>query len=208
MFKLAPNPEYSTDAVRHALLANRPTPQQNTSMVGTDRELEVKLNWLRASVLGANDGIVSVAGVVMGVAASGAKPETVLIAGIAAIVAGAISMGGGEYVSVSAQRDSELSFGRTKSEVNARPWSAAWSSFAAFTAGALLPLIAIAGPWEELRIQLTVGAVVFSLALTGWWAAWIGKASIVRSVIRNVSISVLTMGISYLIGTILGVTIL
>jgi VIT1/CCC1 family predicted Fe2+/Mn2+ transporter len=177
-------------------------------MVGTDRELEVKLNWLRASVLGANDGIVSVAGVVMGVAASGAKPETVLIAGIAAIVAGAISMGGGEYVSVSAQRDSELSFGRTKSEVNARPWSAAWSSFAAFTAGALLPLIAIAGPWEELRIQLTVGAVVFSLALTGWWAAWIGKASIVRSVIRNVSISVLTMGISYLIGTILGVTIL
>jgi VIT1/CCC1 family predicted Fe2+/Mn2+ transporter len=177
-------------------------------MAREDRELEVKLNWLRASVLGANDGIVSVAGVVMGVAASGAKPQTVLVAGIAAIVAGAISMGGGEYVSVSAQRDSELSFGRKKEQVNARPWSAAWSSFIAFTAGALLPLIAITGPWADFRIQFTVTAVVLSLALTGWWAAWVGKASVSRSILRNVSISVITMGISYLIGTILGVTIL
>lgn len=190
------------------MLAIGGTQVQTVAMASADRELEVKLNWLRASVLGANDGIVSVAGVVMGVAASGAKPETVLVAGIAAIVAGAISMGGGEYVSVSAQRDSELSFGRKRDQVNARPWAAAWSSFTAFTAGALLPLIAITGPWNSIRIPLTVSAVVLSLALTGWWAAWIGKASIVRSVIRNVSISILTMGISYLIGTILGVTIL
>jgi VIT1/CCC1 family predicted Fe2+/Mn2+ transporter len=177
-------------------------------MATEDRKLEVKLNWLRASVLGANDGIVSVAGVVMGVAAAGAKPETVLVAGIAAIVAGAISMGGGEYVSVSAQRDSELSFGRGKEEVNARPWAAAWSSFIAFSAGALLPLIAITGPWADLRLPFTVTAVVVSLALTGWWAAWVGKASIPRSILRNVSISIITMGISYLIGSILGVTIL
>lgn len=177
-------------------------------MASDDRELEVKLNWLRASVLGANDGIVSVAGVVMGVAAAGVKPETVLVAGVAAIVAGAISMGGGEYVSVSAQRDSELSFGRRKEEVNARPWAAAWSSFVAFTAGALLPLIAITGPWVDFRIPLTVGAVVVSLGLTGWWAAWVGKASITKSILRNVSISVLTMGFSYLIGSILGVTLL
>lgn len=190
------------------MLANPTTRVQNRAMASTSRELELKLNWLRASVLGANDGIVSVAGVVMGVAAAGARPETVLVAGVAAIVAGAISMGGGEYVSVSAQRDSELSFGRTKAEVNARPWAAAWSSFIAFTAGALLPLIAIAGPWADLRIPLTVAAVVASLALTGWWAAWVGKASISRSILRNVSISLITMGISYLIGTILGVTIL
>lgn len=177
-------------------------------MAVDDRELELKLNWLRASVLGANDGIVSVAGVVMGVAASGAKAETVLVAGIAAIVAGAISMGGGEYVSVSAQRDSELSFGRKKNQVNARPWTAAFSSLIAFTAGALLPLVAITGPWAEFRIPLTVTAVVASLAITGWWAAWVGKASISRSILRNVSISIITMGISYLIGSILGVTIL
>ncbi len=67
-----------------------------------------KLNWLRAGVLGANDGIVSVAGVVMGVAA--AAPGNVLAiatAGLAALVAGAFSMAGGEYVSVSTQRDTE-----------------------------------------------------------------------------------------------------
>ncbi len=177
-------------------------------MSENERQLEVKLNWLRAAVLGANDGIVSVAGVVMGVAAAGARSETVLIAGIAAVVAGAISMGGGEYVSVSAQRDSEASFGRSKSEINARPWSAAWSSFVAFSAGAILPLIAITGPWEPIRIPLTVGAVAVALALTGWWAAWVGKASVWKSVFRNVSISVLTMGISYLIGSLLGVALL
>jgi VIT1/CCC1 family predicted Fe2+/Mn2+ transporter len=67
-----------------------------------------KLNWLRAGVLGANDGIVSVAGVVIGVA--GAAPGNTLAiatAGIAALVAGAFSMAGGEYVSVSTQRDTE-----------------------------------------------------------------------------------------------------
>jgi len=67
-----------------------------------------RLNWLRAGVLGANDGIVSTAGVVIGVAA--AAPQNVLAiatAGIAALVAGAFSMAGGEYVSVSTQRDTE-----------------------------------------------------------------------------------------------------
>jgi VIT1/CCC1 family predicted Fe2+/Mn2+ transporter len=177
-------------------------------MATADRQLELKLNWLRASVLGANDGIVSVAGVVMGVAAAGAKPATILVAGIAAVVAGAISMGGGEYVSVSAQRDSEVSHGRSSTQVNARPWAAAWSSFVAFTAGAMLPLIAITGPWESMRIQLTILAVVSALALTGWWAAWVGKTSALRSIVRNVTISALTMGASYLIGSILGVTIL
>jgi len=68
-----------------------------------------RLNWLRAGVLGANDGIVSTAGVVIGVAA--ATPNNVLAiatAGIAAVVAGAFSMAGGEYVSVSTQRDTEM----------------------------------------------------------------------------------------------------
>jgi VIT1/CCC1 family predicted Fe2+/Mn2+ transporter len=88
------------------------------------RALEKKLNWLRAAVLGANDGIVSVAGMVMGVAGAGADRPTVLLAGIAALVAGSISMGGGEYVSVSAQRDTEISYGRTAEEVNAHPWGA------------------------------------------------------------------------------------
>jgi VIT1/CCC1 family predicted Fe2+/Mn2+ transporter len=66
-----------------------------------------RLNWLRAGVLGANDGIVSTAGVIAGVAGATAEPGPVLTAGVAALVAGALSMAVGEYVSVSTQRDTE-----------------------------------------------------------------------------------------------------
>ncbi|MBF6351527.1 VIT family protein [Nocardia flavorosea] len=66
-----------------------------------------KLNWLRAGVLGANDGIVSTAGLVVGVAAAASSTSTILTAGIAGVSAGAISMAVGEYVSVSTQRDAE-----------------------------------------------------------------------------------------------------
>lgn len=67
-----------------------------------------KLNWLRAGVLGANDGIVSVAALVVGVAAATTDPGVILLTATAALVAGAISMALGEYVSVSSQRDSEI----------------------------------------------------------------------------------------------------
>jgi len=70
--------------------------------------LSNRLNWLRAGVLGANDGIVSVAGLVMGVAGATTDRTDIFIAGIAALVAGALSMAAGEYVSVSTQRDAEL----------------------------------------------------------------------------------------------------
>ena len=66
-----------------------------------------RLNWLRAGVLGANDGIVSVAALVVGVAAATTDASAILIAGVAALLAGAISMALGEYVSVSSQRDTE-----------------------------------------------------------------------------------------------------
>ncbi len=66
-----------------------------------------RLNWLRAGVLGANDGIVSVAGIVLGVAGATTDRDAILIAGVAGLVAGAMSMAAGEYVSVSTQRDSE-----------------------------------------------------------------------------------------------------
>ncbi len=66
-----------------------------------------RLNWLRAGVLGANDGIVSVAGIVVGVAGASASRGAVFTAGVAGLVAGALSMAAGEYVSVSTQRDTE-----------------------------------------------------------------------------------------------------
>ena len=78
-------------------------------MGGRHREVHRshRAGWLRASVLGANDGIVSVAGLVVGVAASGAGHDTVLMTGVAGLVAGAMSMAAGEYVSVQSQADAE-----------------------------------------------------------------------------------------------------
>ena len=78
-------------------------------MGGRHREVHRshRAGWLRASVLGANDGIVSVAGLVVGVAASGAGHDTVLLTGVAGLVAGAMSMAAGEYVSVQSQADAE-----------------------------------------------------------------------------------------------------
>lgn len=72
-----------------------------------NEKLHAKLNWLRAGVLGANDGIVSIAGLVMGVAGAQTSSKTLLIAGLAGLVSGALSMSGGEYVSVSSQKDTE-----------------------------------------------------------------------------------------------------
>lgn len=72
-----------------------------------EHHLVQRIGWLRAAILGANDGIVSTASLIVGVAAAGAARGQVLIAGIAALVAGAMSMAAGEYVSVSSQADTE-----------------------------------------------------------------------------------------------------
>ena len=72
-----------------------------------ERHLSERIGWLRAAVLGANDGIVSTASLILGVAAARANRKAVIIAGIAGLVAGAMSMAAGEYVSVSSQADTE-----------------------------------------------------------------------------------------------------
>lgn len=73
-----------------------------------------RLNWLRAGVLGANDGIVSVAGIVIGVAGATDDRSAILVSGLAGLVAGALSMAGGEYTSVSTQRDTESTLVETE----------------------------------------------------------------------------------------------
>jgi vacuolar iron transporter family protein len=81
-----------------------------------------RIGWLRASVLGANDGVVSVASLVVGVAASGAAQQTILLTGIAGLVAGAMSMAAGEYVSVQSQADTEdADLHRERAELAADP---------------------------------------------------------------------------------------
>lgn len=76
-------------------------------MVHAERHRTQRIGWLRAAVLGANDGIVSTASLVLGVAAAGADSQAILVAGVAGLVAGAMSMAAGEYVSVSSQADTE-----------------------------------------------------------------------------------------------------
>lgn len=72
-----------------------------------ERHKTHRIGWLRAAVMGANDGIVSTASLIMGVVAAGASAQNILIAGVAGLVAGAMSMAAGEYVSVSSQADTE-----------------------------------------------------------------------------------------------------
>ena len=87
-----------------------------------ETHLVARIGWLRAAVLGANDGIVSTASLVLGVAASGADRAALLVAGAAGLVAGAMSMAAGEYVSVSSQSDTEAAdLARERAELAADP---------------------------------------------------------------------------------------
>ncbi|MFD7015600.1 VIT family protein [Streptomyces sp. NPDC059161] len=216
-----------------------------------------RLNWLRAAVLGANDGIVSTAGLVVGVAGATDDRSALLTAGLAGLLAGSMSMAAGEYVSVSTQRDSEqaalamerrelkdapeaelaeltgLLEERGLSSELAReaavqlterdalrahasvelgidpdrltnPWHAAWASFLAFTAGALLPLLAIVLPPASVRLYITVGSVLAALALTGWWSARLGAAPVGPALLRNMGGGAVAMGVTYAAGVLLG----
>lgn len=87
-----------------------------------ERHRTERTGWLRAAVLGANDGIVSTASLIVGVAAASATRSEVLVAGVAGLVAGALSMAAGEYVSVSSQADTEQAdVARERGELTAQP---------------------------------------------------------------------------------------
>jgi VIT1/CCC1 family predicted Fe2+/Mn2+ transporter len=87
-----------------------------------ERHRTQRIGWLRAAVLGANDGIVSTASLVVGVAAAGASSQSILVAGVAGLVAGSMSMAAGEYVSVSSQADTQdADLARERRELAADP---------------------------------------------------------------------------------------
>lgn len=88
----------------------------------SESHLVARIGWLRAAVLGANDGIVSTASLIVGVAAASADTSEVLVAGVAGLVAGAMSMAAGEYVSVSSQSDTEQAdLARERAELASQP---------------------------------------------------------------------------------------
>lgn len=93
-----------------------------TFQLHAERHRVGRIGWLRAAVLGANDGIVSTASLILGVAAAGAGRSELLLAGVAGLTAGALSMAAGEYVSVSSQSDTEKAdIARERFELNAEP---------------------------------------------------------------------------------------
>jgi len=85
------------------------------------------------------------------------------------------------------------------------PWHAAWASFLAFTAGALLPLLAMVLPPAEWRVTVTVVSVLAALALTGWSSARLGAAAPGRAMLRNVAGGALAMAVTYAAGSLLDV---
>ncbi|NLS18576.1 VIT family protein [Rhizobium sp. P40RR-XXII] len=92
------------------------------SRTHSENHLVARIGWLRAAVLGANDGIVSTASLIMGVASASAGTSQVLVAGVAGLVAGAMSMAAGEYVSVSSQADTEAAdLARERLELQTQP---------------------------------------------------------------------------------------
>jgi VIT1/CCC1 family predicted Fe2+/Mn2+ transporter len=219
--------------------------------------LSHRSNWLRAAVLGANDGIVSTASLVLGVAASGASGAAIVTAGIAGLVAGALSMAAGEYVSVSSQRDAERADIRLEerelrsdpqgelrelagfyeqrglppalaSEVAlalssrgalqahlrdelglderrlARPFQAAWASALSFSAGAALPLLAVAATPAGARVAATVVVTLVALGLLGDLGARLGGAPRRHATVRVLAWGAAAMAITAGIGALVG----
>src|ERR1700675_988655 len=175
--------------------------------------LSNRLNWLRAGVLGANDGIASVAVLVRGIAGATTAKSVIFAAGLAGLVAGAVSMALGEYVSVSTQRDSQralLQKGRQEPQLGidpddlSNPWQAALSSAVAFTLGAVDPLIAILLPPVSARVPVAFLSVLIALVLTGTVSAILGGARKRRAVLRVVLGGALAMLVTYGIGQMVG----
>jgi VIT1/CCC1 family predicted Fe2+/Mn2+ transporter len=221
--------------------------------------LSRRSGWLRAAVLGANDGILSTASLVLGVAASGASGTAIVTAGIAGLVAGALSMAAGEYVSVSSQRDAERADIRLEerelrrdpagelrelaglyeqrglppalaTEVavtlsrrgalaahardelgldeqrRARPFQAAWTSALSFSAGAVLPLLAVAATPAPARVGVTVVVTLTALGLLGDVGARLGGAprrpATARVIAWGSVAMAITAGIGALVGTV------
>jgi VIT1/CCC1 family predicted Fe2+/Mn2+ transporter len=179
-------------------------------MTHSHKDNNQQLNRLRAAVLGANDGIVSTSSVVMGVAGAGAPNNILFSAGLAALVAGALSMAVGEYVSVASQKDAEKAHidtehnGDDSNHEYTSPTQAAIASFVAFSAGGLVPFLAVIFAPQDSKIIATVAAVIIALLLTGYLSAKVGNAPRARAMTRIVAGGSIAMLVTYYVGVLFG----
>lgn len=222
-----------------------------------ERHRTAHIGWLRAAVLGANDGLISTASLVVGVAAAGTGRGAVLLAGVAGLVAGAMSMAAGEYVSVSSQSDTEgADLARERGELAAdpvsehaeltsiyvhrgvapdlaakvatqlmatdalgahardelglneitaaRPLQAALTSAMTFAVGAVPPVLIAAFVPAPRVASVVMGGALLLLAVLGAIAARVGGAGMLRGAGRVVLWGALAMGISALVGRLIG----
>lgn len=165
--------------------------------------------WLRAAVLGANDGLVSVASLMMGVGAVKHDVKAMILTGFAGLVAGACSMAIGEYVSVSSQLDIEVSQVKrekrmgvsseeTENEELPNPMQAATASALAFMFGAIVPLLAASFIVDhKVRLGVVVAAVTVALVVFGWIGAFLGGTPVVKSCLRVLVGGWLAMAITF-----------
>ena len=180
-----------------------------TAEGGVDRhepDTGERLNRLRAAVLGANDGIVSTAAVVVGVAGATSDATTIAMSGLAAVIGGAVSMALGEYVSVSSQRDSERAMGMSE-EMQVNPWSAGIASFLSFLLGAALPFATALLAPASWRIAAIFVLTLVALALTGALSAKLGEAPVARSVARIVVGGTIALAVTFAIGSLFGANV-
>ncbi|MED6209745.1 hypothetical protein PIB30_057712 [Stylosanthes scabra] len=181
--------------------------------------------WLRAAVLGANDGLVSTASLMMGVGAVKQDIKAMILTGFAGLVAGACSMAIGEFVSVYSQLDIEIAqIKRDKERVNnninnnnnsdeedeeeeklPNPLQAAAASALAFSAGAMVPLLSASFIREyKVRLGVVVAAVTFALVLFGWLGAVLGKAPVLKSSLRVLLGGWMAMAITFALTKLIG----
>jgi vacuolar iron transporter family protein len=156
----------------------------------TEHHRSDRIGWLRAAVLGANDGIVSTASLIVGVAAAGAAHGSILVTGIAGLVAGAMSMAAGEYVSVHSQADTEQAdLSRERGELQKDPASEHRELAAIYVARGLAPALAQqvaeqlmahdalgAHARDELGISATLGARPVQAAMASAASFGVGAA--------------------------------
>jgi VIT1/CCC1 family predicted Fe2+/Mn2+ transporter len=228
-----------------------------TRLKHSEQHLAGRIGWLRAAVLGANDGIISTSSLIMGVAAATPDRSAILLAGIAAMTAGALSMAAGEYVSVSSQADTEeADLARERKELveqpefeldeladiyrqrgvepslarevakqlmakdalgvhareelgiseisAARPVQAAVTSAITFSAGAILPLLAVILSPAAWLLYTVPAATLLFLAILGALGAQAGGAGIAKGAVRVTFWGALAMAVTAAIGALVG----